>query len=316
MSASVELAGDWEERVRGALARAGGVGEELGRGRVAVLGAGLDSVALVAEGVSGRFVLRLPKGEDGAEGIAREGRLLPELGERVGLPIPRFVLMARNPLGPGEFCVYPMVPGEVVSAREWHRRGLVGAGTARQVAGFLDEVHGFSVERAVELGVEVADYREEFEETLELLGAHVVPMLEHAEARVLVEAFEGYLGDAENFAYEPTLIHGDVSLDHLLITGDRISGVIDFGDTQIGDPDYDLCYLWTEAGPEFVRQVREYRGLPFDERLTGKLNFWAIADPTDDVLHGIENDMPEFRDSSRNRLVRALERYAAQTGTL
>ncbi|WP_147286997.1 phosphotransferase family protein [Nocardia otitidiscaviarum] len=316
MSASIELPGDWDGRVRGALAGAGELGVELAAGEIAVLGAGMESVAMIVAVGERRYVMRLPKGEWGAEGMVREARLLPELGPRVGLPIPRFAFTAPNPLGPGEFCVYPVVPGEVVLPEEWHRRGLLGAGTARQVAEFLEQVHAFPVERAVELGVEVADFRADFSETLDMLEDEVVPLLDAQRGRRLVAVYERYLGDAENFAYRPTLIHGDVSLDHLLIEGDRISGVIDFGDTQVGDPDYDLCYLWAEAGADFVRQVQQGRGRELDASLVRKLEFWTCADPADDILHGIENDMPDLREQSLGRLVRALDGLTDQAGVL
>ncbi|WP_459962375.1 phosphotransferase family protein [Nocardia sp. IFM 10818] len=311
MTAHSEIVGDWAERVAGMLA--GSPRPELASGRVRVLGEGMDSVAvLVTVGVE-EFVVRMPKGADGAEGIAREARLLPELAGRVSLEIPRFAFLAENPIGPGECCVYPAVPGESVGEAEWRDRGLLEQEeTARAIAGFMGEVHAFPVERARELGVAERDMREEYAEDLELIRAQVVPLLPTTEARELLARWEGYLGEDANFEYAPTLIHADISLDHLLLTGDRISGVIDFGDAQIGDPDYDLCYLWPAAGAEFVRRVQEYRGRELDDRLAAKLSFWAATDSAVDVLHAIDHDMPEFRDVSVRRVCEALARFGGQ----
>ena len=43
------------------------------------------------------------------------------------------------------------------------------------------------------------------------------------------------------------LIHSDVTDDHLLLApaGDRLAGVIDFGDVELGDAAYDFAYLWS-----------------------------------------------------------------------
>ncbi|MFC9996052.1 phosphotransferase family protein [Nocardia sp. NPDC127526] len=311
MTAHSEIVGDWAERVAGMLA--GSPRPKLASGRVRMLGEGMESVAVLVTVGAEDFVVRMPKGVDGAEGIAQEARLLPELAGRVSLEIPRFAFLAENPIGPGECCIYPAVPGESVGEAEWRARGLLEKKeTARAIAGFMAEVHAFPVERARELEVEERDMRAEYAEDLELIRAQVVPLLPAAEGRELLARWEGYLAEDANFAYPPTLIHADISVDHLLLTGDRISGVIDFGDAQIGDPDYDLCYLWPEAGAEFVRRVQECRGLELDGRLAAKLNFWAATDSAIDVLHAIEHDMPEFRDVSVRRVCEALARFGGQ----
>nr|WP_246598350.1 phosphotransferase [Nocardia tengchongensis] len=199
--------------------------------------------------------------------------------------------------------MYPEVPGEVLSADEWRRRGLSRrAETARTVAEFVDAVHAFPVGRAREVEVAEWDTRREFASDLELVRAQVIPLLPAADGRRLLDLWDEFLSTDRNFEYEPMLIHADVSVDHLLVTGDRITGVIDFGDVRIGDPDYDLCYLWTGAGPEFVRQVQEFRGQPFDDRLIAKLRFWERSDRAIDILHAIEHRLPDFRDESVHAL--------------
>ncbi|MFF3669956.1 phosphotransferase [Microtetraspora malaysiensis] len=294
------LPDDWESRVRSALAS---VRDDLAHGALRPLGAGMESVALrldLPDGDGGTpFVLRFPRNEDGAEGIACEAALLPELAGHLPLPIPQFAFTAPNPLGPGEFCCYPAVPGESLSEEEWHRRGLLNEpAPIRRVAALIDAIHAFPTGRARQLGVPEWDPRAEFGESLDLLRAEVIPALPSGESRTLLAAFETYLGDDSCFDYEPVLIHADISLDHLLVTGTDVTGLIDFGDTAIGDPDYDLCYLWSETGPGFIRRLQELRGVPFTDSLERKLRFWELADAAEDVLHGIEHGLSEFRDQS------------------
>ncbi|MFI6514505.1 phosphotransferase [Spirillospora sp. NPDC050679] len=290
----MDLPDDWADRVRAALAAAR---PDLAGARLSPLGAGMDSVALLAEAPSGAYVLRLPKEEDGAAGIEREARLLPELS--LDLPVPRFAFTAPNPLGPGRFCCYPVVPGESLAPEEWAARGLLEADAPpRQIAAVVEAIHAFPVERARALGVLDWDMRTDYTEGLAEARAHVAPLLPPDEASVLLTVWEEHLADDANFAYEPTLLHADLSLDHLLVTGDRISGLIDFGDIEIADPDYDLCYLWAEAGPAFVRRVQEHRGRALTPRQEAKLRFWALAELALDVAHGIENDLPAVRDDS------------------
>ncbi|GAB2683644.1 phosphotransferase family protein [Nocardia thraciensis] len=308
MSASVRLPEDWEARVRDALAAS--PRPELATGALRRLGAGMDSVALLLERPEGPYVLRLPQDPHGAAGIAHEALLLPELADRLAVPIPRFLFTAPNPLGPGQFCVYPAVPGESLSDEQWQRLGLLDLpATPRRIAELIEGVHGFSVVRARELGVETWDLRAEFTADLKTVRAEVVPLLGPTEADALLRAWEGYLGDDANFDYRPTLTHADVSLDHLLVTGTEITGLIDFGDVEIGDPDYDLCYLYPDAGPDFVRRVQHCRGTELGSRQEAKLRFWACADPALDVLHAVENGMPEFREERLRVLSEALARF-------
>ncbi len=295
MIRDVSLPDDWEPGVREAL---GGALPELRDAPLRPLGAGLDNVTLL---LNERIVLRLPKNDDGAESVEREARLLPEL--TLDLAIPRFLFTAPNPLGPGSFCGYPLVPGEVLSPEEWRARGLLDRpGPAGQIASALDSVHAFPVERAEKLGMEGWDLREDYAESLDPIREEVLAMLTPWQGKALLEAWEGYLDDDANFAYRPTLTHADMSLDHLLVSGEKISGLIDFGDAEIGDPDYDLSYLWAEAGPEFVRRVQEHRGLPFTGRLARKLAFWALAEPTRDVVHGLASDDPGLVDDALRTL--------------
>ncbi|WP_280180727.1 phosphotransferase family protein [Nocardia farcinica] len=304
-SATVTLPDDWEPRLRAALLATPVAAATAGRLRV--LGAGLDSVALLLEHDGERYVLRCPKGTDGAAGIARESRVLPELAPTLALPIPQFVCTAPNPLGPGEFCIYPAVPGESLTEDQWVARGLAESDAAAgQVARFLDQLHAFPVDRARQLGVENRDMRDEFTDYLTEADSAVLPRLAPPDAATLRAAWTAYLADDANFAYTPTLIHADVSPDHLLVTGQQVTGVIDFGDLQIADPDYDLLYLWTDAGPDFVERVQHHRGRTVDARLRAKLRFWTYADSVIDILHALEHDLPDLLDESMDYLVEAL----------
>jgi len=61
----------------------------------------------------------------------------------------------------------------------------------------------------------------------------------------LVDAFYARL--ALQPSVDQRLTHSDVTLDHLLLapSGDRLAGIIDFGDVELGDPAYDFAYLWS-----------------------------------------------------------------------
>ena len=66
----------------------------------------------------------------------------------------------------------------------------------------------------------------------------MLPRLEKDEREYVEQLYDEYLGDPGNFDYEPTVIHADLSPEHILYdpVTQAVAGVIDFGDIEIGDP--------------------------------------------------------------------------------
>jgi aminoglycoside phosphotransferase (APT) family kinase protein len=54
--------------------------------------------------------------------------------------------------------------------------------------------------------------------------------------------------------WTPVFIHGDLQVDHVFITGDEVTGVIDWSEAARGDPLYDLATL-TLGHPEHLGDV-------------------------------------------------------------
>jgi hygromycin-B 7''-O-kinase len=61
-------------------------------------------------------------------------------------------------------------------------------------------------------------------------------------APALLQALESYLElDAlPDPEFGPALLHTELGPNHVLVTGDRVTGLIDFGEAMVGDPEYDL----------------------------------------------------------------------------
>jgi aminoglycoside phosphotransferase (APT) family kinase protein len=72
----------------------------------------------------------------------------------------------------------------------------------------------------------------------------------------------------------PVWLHGDVSATNLLIKRGRLSAVIDFGCSGVGDPACDLTIAWTL----FSRQSREAfcAALPLDGATWARGRGWAL----------------------------------------
>ena len=72
----------------------------------------------------------------------------------------------------------------------------------------------------------------------------------------------------------PMWVHGDVTASNLLVVGGRLSAVIDFGCSAVGDPACDTVMAWTFFHGESRHAFREQLGL--DEGTWARGRGWAL----------------------------------------
>jgi aminoglycoside phosphotransferase (APT) family kinase protein len=66
--------------------------------------------------------------------------------------------------------------------------------------------------------------------------------------RRLREWFRWYVETPASVYFTPMVIHADLGGEHVLTSGGRVTGVIDFSDVSFGDPDYDFTSLFIDVG--------------------------------------------------------------------
>jgi len=265
------------------------------RSVVAIEG-GWDSLVLE---VDGEWVVRVPRRPEVREWLEMEVRLLPELAPTLPVPIPRFEHVAANGV---RAVAYRKLPGEAVNAS----RPRVGAA----IGHFLAALHAFPVDRARELGVPSHDigWRERYRAFADDLLQRANQLL--GDERPAAEAmFAAYLDDEGNFAFTPTLIHSDLGREHILATGDRLTGVIDWSDARVGDPAYDLSWLLHGTSPPFADAVLAAYGAT-EAALGERALFFHRLGPWHELHYGLHFDRPEFVESGlagvRSRLPRRI----------
>ena len=111
---------------------------------------GWDSIVLV---INDEFIFRFPMRDDVVEPLAREIRLLPLLEPTLSTLIPHFEFIGHgNADYPYTFVGYHMVRGLALDDPRIPHEQLIPL--VPHLATFLNELHAFSVEQAVQLGVE------------------------------------------------------------------------------------------------------------------------------------------------------------------
>ncbi|MEX2029540.1 MAG: phosphotransferase [Anaerolineales bacterium] len=253
----------------------------------------IRSVELNSEGlvndvwiVNRELVFRFAKDDGGRAALASEAKVLRFLEGRVSLPLPRPIHVGEDVL------VYALIEGTPLT-RDGFRGASVDGGQrmAEQLGRFLGELHGIS--NPQELPESLAPVSSEaWTQIHEQVKARVFPLLLPHQRDWANRLLEEPLVDARFFAYEPTLIHGDLAPYHILFSQDaaRIQGVIDFGVAGRGDPANDLAMLLQTYGEALVDRVLHF--YPEGRGLLRRARFYAQAIEIEWALNGVKTGEP------------------------
>lgn len=231
----------------------------------------LQSLRLLAEGwdnavwlVNERYAFRFPRRRLAIPGVELELELLPKLAPLLPLPTPLPVVRGR----PADGYPWPFFGSELLPGRETCDAKLDDTARleiALQLAGFLHVLHTLELDEPLPLDANsradmtkrVPLAREQLAE-LARLGVWRAPPLV---GRILDTAER--LPPAEL----PAVVHGDLHFRHVLVEGQRVTGVIDWGDLSRSDPAIDLPLLWGFVPPEGRAAFLDAYGSVKDEQL-------------------------------------------------
>ena len=186
------------------------------------------------------MLVRLPSAARYVAQVEKEQRWLPTLARNTCLPIP-------TPLGlgapsgdyPWPWSIYGWLDGETATVGHivdlsQFATDLGGFLTALQrvdaTGGPLAGPHSFH------RGGPLATYDAETRKAVAKLGDRI-------DAAAVMEVWDAALAATRDGP--PVWVHGDVAAGNLLVKDGRLSAVIDFGCSAVGDPACDLAIAWT-----------------------------------------------------------------------
>jgi aminoglycoside 2''-phosphotransferase len=216
-------------------------------------GAGDFSTAYL---VNREWVFRFAKHRQAAASLKREACLLPRIAGQfdVDVPSPEVVSVQASPA----FAAYRMLPGPALTKERYFalpepdRERCAG-----ELARFLMQMHATDARRARACGIQAGDYAARYAGVLAVAREQLFAQLGTAERSFVEASVDDFLTSHAESELRPVVLHGDLSPDHVLYdeASRSISRVIDFGDVVIGDPAWDLVYLYEDYGLDFLRRV-------------------------------------------------------------
>jgi aminoglycoside 2''-phosphotransferase len=270
-------------------------------GELVELGRGADSAAYLLDG---EWVLRFPVTANARRTLRRELALLEDLAPALPLPIPAFAHVGRRD-GQLLFVGYRVIRGQPLT----HERLSALPAVAQEdilssLAAFLKALHAYPVSAARRAGVTEQLTSGGYHSAQRDLPRQLAGVLTASEVAELDALFARY-----ERAYPPStapcaLVHSDLKPDHVLYhaaTG-HLTGVLDWGDVSLGDPDFDLAVSGMFFGPEFLARLLAHLPDRDPEVVRDKARFFTTLRWLQDIRYDIDHSDTPAAQQAADRL--------------
>ena len=254
--------------------------------------------ALVHDADGGVWVVTAPRTAAAGTRVDAETEAVRLLAGVLPFDVPRPRADAPLPEG-GRAIVFPAPRGRPVDLVHL----AASPGVCRSVGRSLAALHDVTTAVVERAGVPVRDAGEVRRRRLDELdrGASTSQV-----PPVLLERWEAVLDDTSLWDFSPTVVHGDLVAERLVVTGEEVTAVLDWTDLHVGDPAEDLAWLAVGAEPETVAEVlqayRSSRHGSVDDDLLRRAVLHGEMALLRWLLHGVATDDTAVRDDARGML--------------
>lgn len=134
--------------------------------------------------------------------------------------------------------------------------------------------------------------------------------------QALLDRWDKVITHSELWQFQPTVIHGGLGADSLLVDHDTVSGVLDWGQLRIGDPATDLHWLLAGTLPAVGETAFDAyaiaRQQPVDRAFRLRSRFYAELELARWLLHGVDTDDESIIDDAVSMMDALLAQVAAE----
>ena len=254
--------------------------------------------------VDNKYLFRFPRNEEAYVAINKEYKILDILNKKLpsNIKVPNYIYSNLNDNYP--FVGYEMIQGDFLiddvfdSLDETKKDNILNNMTT-----FLNILHSMDYK---ELGLEPTNPIEWYKDLFNRVQSICFKYFNDNLKEKTIQLFNMYFEDETMHNYEPTLIHGDLSEDHIIITNDGV-GIIDFGDLMVFDPAYDLIWAYI-CDKDFYNDLFEKYNVHKDNNFEHRIrDFHIIRPPYDGIIYSDEIHDDNMINEELQKLTRNFE---------
>ncbi len=245
-------------------------------------------------------VFKFPKDIEDSNRLSKEIKLIKIL---TGSPvrIPRYVYEDLN--GVSKFGGYQFINGTPLNTQNTLSPKMID-----QFVNLLNFLHGKDYTELRGSGVEFFEPNEwmkQFMDFEKLVSQHVLKLLDNNLQKSVEKEFEAMTKTIFNF--KPTLVHGDLYKDNVLIQDDDLAAIIDWGYSSFGDPAIDIAAIAVDFPVEAV-QIAESINDDLDNEAEKRIEFYIRTEPLFEILDGTLMHNDDEINSGIDRLIHQIRR--------
>lgn len=243
--------------------------------------------------VNKSIVFLFPKYLEGMERLRDETLILEHVNKQITLPIPVPIYQSFDLFEARKvFTGYALIPGTSLWRRDFAKitDEVQLEKIASQLVSFLTELHAISKDQVKQIiPQQNFNLRTEFTNLHKKTQVKLFPFMRDDARRDVSRLFENFFTQINDFKLKPTLIHGDFGASNILWDPSKqeITGIIDFGGSELGDPAYDFAGILASYGETFFNKcIALY---PNGEEIAERTYFYKGTFALQEALYGVEN---------------------------
>ena len=180
---------------------------------------------------------------------------------------------------PPYFMGYRKIPGKPLT-KEFNHETIINT-----LTGFLRELQDIDHSRLRKTPrYTVGSWKQEYHELHQQIIQEAYPSLVPSAQSQITEEFNRF--HETDISFEPSLCHRDLGIEHILESGGKITGIIDWGDACICDPAFDLTGLLISFSQKVVKSISDR--LDYPPEYLERAWFYSRVAPFYEFLYGKE----------------------------
>lgn len=232
--------------------------------------------------VDNKYLFRFPRNEEAFAAINKEYKILDVLNKKLpsSIKVPNYIYSNLSDNHP--FVGYEMIQGDFLTGDVFDSLNATKKeNVLNNMATFLNILHSIDYK---ELGLEPTNPIEWYKDLFNRVQSICFKYFDDNLKEKTIQLFNMFFEDETMHNYKPTLVHGDLSEDHIIITSDGV-GIIDFGDLMVFDPAYDLIWAYI-CDKDFYNDLFEKYNGHKDNNFGHRIrDFHIIRPPYDGIIY-------------------------------